>query len=308
MRVAVARDDLYLLARGNEGVDTWRFDTASSAWSKSSDNLPAWSDASGWNDVSNYSTMRVAVARDDLYLLARGNEGVDTWRFDTASSAWSKSSDNLPAWSDASGWNDVSNYSTMRVAVARDDLYLLARGNEGVDTWRFDTASSAWSKSSDNLPAWSDASGWNDVSNYSTMRVAVARDDLYLLARGNEGVDTWRFDTASSAWSKSSDNLPAWSDASGWNDVSNYSTMRVAVARDDLYLLARGNEGVDTWRFDTASSAWSKSSDNLPAWSDASGWNDVELLDHACGCRTGRSVLARAGKRGGGHLAVGTSK
>jgi hypothetical protein len=72
-----------LLARGDAGVDTWRFDTATSTWSKASDNRPEWSDASGWNDVANYSTMQLAVAHHDLYLLARANAGIHTWRFDT---------------------------------------------------------------------------------------------------------------------------------------------------------------------------------------------------------------------------------
>jgi hypothetical protein len=191
------------------------------------------------------------VANNDLYLLARGNAGVDTWRFDTGSSAWSKVSDDTPRWSDASGWDDETNYATMRLAVANNDLYLLARGNAGVDTWRFDTGSSAWSKVSDDTPRWSDASGWDDETNYATMRLAVANNDLYLLARANDGVDTWQFDTATSAWSKHADATPEWSDASGWNDVANYSTMNLAVANNDLYLLARGDAGVDTWRFDT---------------------------------------------------------
>jgi V8-like Glu-specific endopeptidase len=108
-----------------------------------------------------------------------------------------------------------------------------------------------WSKRADNTPAWSDASGWGDVANYSTMHLAVANNDLYLLARTDAGVDTWRFDTASSTWSKRADNTPAWSDASGWDDVANYSTMHLAVANNDLYLLARTDAGVDTWRFDT---------------------------------------------------------
>jgi hypothetical protein len=164
-------------------------------WAKRGDNVPEWSDASGWADPSNYSTMRLAVANNDLYLLARGDDGVDTWRFDTATSTWSKRSDNTPQWSDASGWNDVTNYSTMHLAVANNNLYLLARTDAGIDTWRFDTATSEWTKRGDNVPEWSDASGWADPSNYSTMRLAVANNDLYLLARGDDGVDTWRFRT-----------------------------------------------------------------------------------------------------------------
>jgi Common central domain of tyrosinase len=117
---------------------------------------------------------------------------------------------------------------------------------------RYDTRRrTKWRKVGDLVPEWSDASGWDDETNYSTMRLAVARDDLYLLARGDAGVYTWRFDTASSTLRKVGDLVPEWSDASGWDDETNYSTMRLAVARDDLYLLARGNAGVYTWRFDT---------------------------------------------------------
>jgi subtilisin family serine protease len=46
-----------------------------------------------------------------------------------------------------------------------------------------------------------------------------------------------------SGWSKRADNVPEWSDALGWDDVANYSTMRLAVANNDLYLLARGGAG-----------------------------------------------------------------
>ncbi len=274
MRLAVAGDNLYLLARGGAGVDLWCYDTAQSTWSKRSDDTPAWSDASGWSEERYYSTMRLAVAGDNLYLLARGGAGVDLWCYDTAQSTWSKRSDDTPAWSDASDWSEERYYSTMRLAVAGDNLYLLARGGAGVDLWCYDTAQSTWSKRSDDTPAWSDASDWSEERYYSTMRLAVAGDNLYLLARGGAGVDLWCYDTAQSTWSKRSDDTPAWSDASDWSEERYYSTMRLAVAGDNLYLLARGGAGVDLWCYDTAQSTWSKRSDDTPAWSDASGWSE----------------------------------
>ena len=37
------------------------------------------------------------------------------------------------------------------------------------------------------------------------------------------------------------------SDVAGWNDTSNYSTIQTAVVDDKLYLLARANNGINTW-------------------------------------------------------------
>src|SRR5436190_262079 len=109
----------------------------------------------------------------------------------------------------------------MHPALDGSHIELLAGGVAVVNTWRFDTATSTWSKRSDNTPEWSDASLWNDSSTSSTMPLALPDALPILLARGDAGVDTWRFDTATSAWSKRSDNTPEWSDASGWNDSSN---------------------------------------------------------------------------------------
>jgi hypothetical protein len=39
-------------------------------------------------------------------------------------------------------------------------------------------------------------------------------------------------------------------DESGWDDVTNYSTIQTAVASDQLYLLARADAGIRTYRFD----------------------------------------------------------
>jgi subtilisin family serine protease len=112
-------------------------------------------------------------------------------------------------------------------------------------------AASEWSQVGNNNPPWSDALGWGDVTNYSTMHLAVANNNLYLLARSNAGVDTWQFDTGTSTWSQVGNNNPPWSDALGWADVTNYSTMHLAVANNNLYLLARSNAGVDTWQSNT---------------------------------------------------------
>ena len=137
--------------------------------------------------------MRTAATDDALNLVARSNNGILTFRFDTEADAWFQIGAGAPAWSDASGFDDVANYDTMRLEALGDDLYLLARTDDGVDTWRLDTATGQWSQMTDDTPAWSDARGWDDVTNHATIRTAVAHDVLYLLARSDDGVDTWRF-------------------------------------------------------------------------------------------------------------------
>jgi hypothetical protein len=108
-----------------------------------------------------------------------------------------------------------------------------------------------WSRPAVDSPAWSDASGWNDVTNYSTIQTAVVNNQLYLLARADAGIHTWRFNAGNDSWSMLRGDSPAWSDASGWNDVDNYSTIQTAVANNVLYLLARANAGIHTWRLNS---------------------------------------------------------
>jgi hypothetical protein len=109
-----------------------------------------------------------------------------------------------------------------------------------------------WSRVGGNVPAWSDAQGWGDVDNYSTIQTAVVGTKLHLLARANAGVQTWEFDPGAASWSRVGTNVPEWSYAQGWDDPTNYSTMQTAVVGTKLYLLARANAGVQTWEFDPA--------------------------------------------------------
>jgi hypothetical protein len=67
-----------LLARANAGIDTWQLNTATATWSKLASHTPGWSDAAGWDDVTNYSTIQTAVVGNQLFLLARANAGIDT--------------------------------------------------------------------------------------------------------------------------------------------------------------------------------------------------------------------------------------
>jgi hypothetical protein len=154
---------------------------------------PTLSDRHSWDDVKYYSTIQAAVANNKLFLLARANTGIQTWTFNADSEIWSHLVDAIPRWSDDLGWDDVDNYSTVQTAVVNNELHLLARANAGIHTWKFDENSNSWSQLADNSPELSDGLGWDDISNYSTIQTVVVNNELFLLARANAGIHTWKF-------------------------------------------------------------------------------------------------------------------
>ncbi len=275
IQTAVINNELYLLARANKGIQTWKFNAGSNSWSQLASNSPEWSDADGWDDVANYSTIQAAVVNSELYLLARANKGIQTWKFNAGNKSWSQLASNSPDWLDADGWDDVANYSTIQAVVVNNELYLLARANKGIQTWKFNAGNKSWSQLASNSPEWSDTDGWDDVANYSTIQTVVVNNELYMLARANKGIQTWKFNAGNKSWSQLASNSPEWSDADGWSDVANYSTIQTAVVKNELYLLARADAGIQTWKFNTGNKSWSKLASNSPGWSDASGWDDV---------------------------------
>jgi hypothetical protein len=230
-------------------MQTWKFN-GTDTWVKLASNSPAWSDAVCWCIFANYSTIQTAIVKDELYLLARSDQGMVTWKFNGTDSWIKLVPGNAPAWSDAAGWDDVANYSTIQTAVVKDELYLLARADQGMVTWKFNGTDSWIKLVPGNAPAWSDAVGWDDIANYSTIQTAVVKDELYLLARGDRGMQTWKLNVRQNGWHKVVSNTPAWADVVGWDDAANYSTIQTAVVKDKLYLLARADKGMHTWKLD----------------------------------------------------------
>lgn len=98
-------------------------------------------------------------------------------------------------------------------------------------------------------PALSDQNGWNDAANYSTIQTAAVGDDLYLLARANAGMNTWKFNPDDNSYQSLAAADPPLSDQNGWNDAGNYATIQTVVVGDQLFLLARADAGMDTWLY-----------------------------------------------------------
>jgi hypothetical protein len=123
-----------LLARANSGMRTYRLENDN--WRQLGGNQPAWADGSGWDDVTNYSTIQAVGLGSTLFLLARANAGMHTYRLNGDN--WVQVQTNNPPWSDSAGWNAARYYSTIQAVAAGNRLYLLGRAAEGIELWRLD--------------------------------------------------------------------------------------------------------------------------------------------------------------------------
>jgi MYXO-CTERM domain-containing protein len=261
------------------------------------------SDAAGWNAPRFFSTLRLADVngdgRDDL--CARDAEGFGCWSSDGA--AFTTRIEG-PRWSDASGWGVARHYGTIRMGDVNGDgrADVCARSAAGVDCWLSDGAGFPTRLEG---PRWADDVGWGAMQYWSTIRMAdvngdgnadvcarSASDLRCVMSTGDGFGETWV--------------VGAYSDESGWNDVSNYATLRVGDVNgdgaDDLCL--RGNAGMrcNLWNgegFDVVEG---------PAWHDDDGWasdvytHGIQLADVDGDRRM--DVCARASSGWRCHLAT----
>ncbi len=311
-----------LCARGYSGFRCWPTN-ADGTYGAPTAFVP-WSNASGWDDVDNYATIRMGDLNGDgrADVCGRANAGVvcalsNGTGFGDATT-WSS----VP--SDANGWNSPGQYTTLRLADVNGDgkADLCGRGADGVDCWlsdgtRFDRAFAG--------PRWGNSSGWNSAKYYGTLRMGDVNGDgkADLCARAAAGTLCWLSDGASFAtrvegpvwsndagfgamryWStmrladvngdgkadlciRTSDELrchfstgsgfgepvrvAGLSDASGWDDISNYGTLRTGDVDGDGAedLCIRSNTRIDCW-------AWHDGGFTHydgPAWTDENGWS-----------------------------------
>ena len=220
-------------ARGFSGVRCWP--SNASGW-REPIAATDWSDASGWDDVTNYATLRMGDVNGDglADVCARANAGVvcalsmgDSF---AASTLWK---DGL---SDDSGWGQPDNYTTLRLGDVdgdgRDDL--CARANAGVRCWLSDGATFATRIVG---PEWSNDAGWGAARQYGTVRMADVNGDRRadLCGRTAAGFECWLSDGAGFPTRVEG---PAWSDDNGWGNRQYWSTIRMldvdGDGRDDV--------------------------------------------------------------------------
>lgn len=255
-------------ARGVDGIEC-----ALSRTGPLSVNLtgPALSDAQGWSDVSNFSTLRLADVTGDgrADLCARANAGIRCW---PSVGDGFEASFAGPDLDDASNWNLPQYYATLRTPDIDGDgrADLCARGAAGLICFRSTGAGFEPGVSNGQM---SDADGWDRAEYYSTLRMADidgdGRDDA--CARDSDGLVCWLSDGVGFTTEIRG---PAWADEVGWSDPSNYTTIRFGDLDGDgrADVCARANAGLRCYLSDGTGFGEAITG---PAWSDDEGWSDV---------------------------------
>ncbi|MEZ4248529.1 MAG: peptidoglycan DD-metalloendopeptidase family protein [Polyangiales bacterium] len=257
-------------------------------------NWRALSDDAGWDAPRHYLTIRLADVngdgRDDL--CARSAAGLQCWLSDGESFATAIDG---PRWSNDSGWGAARYYGTIRFGDLNGDgrSDVCARAAAGVECFLSDGEGFPTRIEG---PRWSDDAGWGAMQHWSTMRLADVDGDGFtdLCARSASDLRCVRFDG-----SAFDDTLIVgnYSNESGWDDVSNYATLRVgdvnADGADDLCVRANAGMRCNLWNgegFDVIEG---------PGWHDDQGWNGaayfhgIQLADVDGDRRA--DVCARAG-------------
>ena len=258
-------------ARGAEGVRCWA--STGSGFGPAFAG-PTWTDGSGWGALQHASTFRLADVtgdgRDDFCALAAAG-----WVCYPSTGSGLGASMAGPAWTSANGWHQPYYYGTIRTGDLDGDgrADVCARGSAGM--WCALSTGTGFAPMFAG-PAWSNDAGFTDVAYWTTIRLADLDGDgaAELCARTPDGVACHRYqgnETFGPALLG-----PGLTDASGWKDLDNTSTIRLGDldGDGDLDLCARANAGIRCWLFE--SDAWGSQLEG-PAWDEASGWDDFRL-------------------------------
>jgi hypothetical protein len=229
---------------------------------------PEWSDALGWDDPANWSTLRTGDIDGDgrADLCARADDGIICRTSVTGVLADAVEG---PALDDASGFGDASRWSTLRMADTsgdgRDDL--CAMTDAGFACWRAEGDAFA----SEPIVI-ADLVALDRPSLYGSIRTgdvdADGRTDV--CARREDGISCWH---ATESGFGAATSGPAWSDANGWDRVEYWSTIRMVDVDGDRRsdLCARAAAGLVCHL--STGDGWSEPIAG-PTWSDDSGWWD----------------------------------
>jgi len=230
---------------------------------------PALSDTSGWNKPEYFSTIRLADIDGDgrADICARGSTDFRCW---LSSGTGFGSAVIGPALSDASGWNAIDRFGTIRMGDVNGDgrADVCARGADNMLCWL-----SSGSGFSNRIvgPAWDDA-GWGEVAYWSTIQLRDVDGDgrADLCGRAADG---WRCHLSTGNGFGAAIAGPGLADTTGWGDHSNYATIRLAdIDGDgDADLCARSNSQFICWPW--TGSDYGTRIDG-PDLGDDHGWGD----------------------------------
>ncbi|MBO4350465.1 MAG: phosphodiester glycosidase family protein [Proteobacteria bacterium] len=224
----------------------------------------------GWNDVSNYATIRFADYNGDglADICARDDEGVKCWV--STGEGFGEASESVPM-GDGGQYNNVIYYSTIRFADingdGRDDM--CARFYDGFKC--YPAAGNGWGEPI-SLGDMSDGQGWSHARYYSTIRTGDINGDgkVDICGRGGKGFRCWL-----SEGDKFAPDFVAapWGDEEGWNNPVYYQSIRMADINGDhlMDICARDSKGIVCYPSQKTSMGEAVRG---PGLEDAHGWND----------------------------------
>jgi MYXO-CTERM domain-containing protein len=264
-------------ARANAQVICWRYD------GQRFEELargPQWSDASGFAAPQYFTTMRLADVtgdgRDDVCIRTKNRFICEPFDGD----GFGPQIDG-PQFDDARKWDRPDRYGTIRMADVNGDarMDVCARTKNDFRCW---TSTGDGFQSGYGGPDWADDSGWRNHRYWSTIRMGDldgdGRDDV--CARTKNGV---RCHLAGAASFGAGFDGPGLADGSGWDDPSNYMTMRLADVTGDgkMDLCARANAGMRCWPYEDKSfgSAFSGPLQDSSGWSRERFYRTIQFAD-----------------------------
>ena len=260
-----------LLARGGGGMAAWSF--SSGTWTP----LPAgpsWSDAAGWDQTPQYTTIQTGDldgdGSDDLLGLDPNNSEISAFSYDAATGTWQP----LPTLGIGSGWGGPEYYTTIQTADldGNGSDEILARGSAGIVAWSL--AGGTWAALSAG-PPWSDANGWNQPEQVATIQTADVDGDggAELLGLSDTALETYAFESGSWVWVGAND-VPF--PENPWASEQYYSTIQTGDVDGDgaAELLARGPDGLQAWELQA--NTWGPAATTFAELSDAGGWDQPQ--------------------------------
>ena len=198
-----------------------------------------FSDVQGWSQPQYYSTIQVLAVGSDLYMIGRGEDGVWTYQFDASNNSWQNLTSGGP-FTDGQGWNQPQYYSTIQIAGAGNNLYMIGRGGDGVWTYRLDGSNGWQNLTSGGL--FTDGQGWDRMQYYSTIQLVTLGNSLFLTARGEAGIFSYQW--SGNNWQFLSSGNPGLNDSLDWSDVAYYDTIQSTSANGSLSIVARAPGGI----------------------------------------------------------------
>ncbi len=258
-------------ARGGSGVRCWPslgdgFGPAIAG--------PPMSDANGWQFPEFYGTIRVADVDGDgmADICGRSSDYYHCWMSDGAGFPTLVDG---PAWTDAGGWTMGRHYRTIRLADIDADGDLDVCGRTATDFRCHRWTDGDFEDTAVVGPSLSDELGWNDASNFSTIRMADVDGDgrADICARANAGMLCWL--ATPDGFSSTAIGGPELSDATGFDDPAHYLTIRLADVNGDgrADICGRQVDGFRCWLADDAGFSPVVPG---PSWSDELGWAEPE--------------------------------